>query len=59
MTLSRFVKVYNNIPLAERDLPCCVIDGEAVSWKLAYGEIKKDSEIGKRIQEELEKQELI
>lgn len=59
MTLSRFVKVYNSLPLAERNLPCVVIDGEAVSWKLAYLEIKEDTELGKRIQEELIRLELI
>jgi len=59
MTLSRFVKVYNNLPLGERNLACCVIDDEAVSWKLAYLEIKEDTELGKRIQLELEKLELI
>lgn len=59
MTLSRFVKVYNSLPLAERDLPCVVINGEAVSWKLAYNEIKEDTELGKIIQAELEKLKLI
>ncbi len=59
MTLSRFVKVYNSLPLAERNLPCVVIDDEAVSWKLAYEEIKEDTELGRRIQKELERLELI
>jgi len=59
MTLSRFVKTYNNLPLGERNLACCVIDGEAVSWKLAYEEIKEDTETGKKIQAELEKLKLI
>ena len=54
MTLSRFVKTYNNIPLAERDMPCCVIDGESVSWKLAYSYIKENSDMGKRVQAQLE-----
>ena len=57
--LSRFVKVYNNLPLGERNLACCVIDGEGITWKLAYQEIKEDTEIGRVIQVELEKLELI
>lgn len=57
--LSRFVKVYNNLPLGERNLACCVIDGEAITWKLAYQEIKEDTEIGRVIQVELERLELI
>lgn len=52
--LSKFVKVYNSLPLPERDLACCVIDGDGVSWKLAYDEIKKNTELGKRIQVQLE-----
>lgn len=57
--LSKFVKVYNNLPLAERDMPCCVIEGDAVSWRLAYDEIKKNTELGQRIQAELENLQLI
>jgi len=59
MTLSRFVKVYNSLPLAERDMACCVIGDEAISWKLAYNEIKENTELGKRIQVELERLKLI
>lgn len=59
MTLSRFVKVYNSLPLAERNLPAVVIDGDAVSWKLAYEEIKQDTELGRRIQKQLESLKLI
>jgi len=59
MTLSRFVKTYNNIPLVERDLACCVIDGEGVTWKLAYFEIREKTELGERIQKKLEEMNLI
>ena len=59
MTLSRFVKTYNGLPLAERDLPAVVIDDEAISWKLAYKEIKENTELGKIIQAKLEEMELI
>jgi len=59
MTLSRFVKVYNSLPLAERNMPAVVIDDEAVSWKLAYEEIKEDTELGRAIQKQLEDMKLI
>jgi len=59
MTLSRFVKVYNSLPLAERDMPAVVIDDNAISWKLAYEEIKNKTELGARIQAELERMQLI
>ena len=59
MALSKFVKVYNNLPIPERDMVCVVIDGEGVTWKLAYKYIKEDTELGKVIQQELEKLKLI
>ncbi len=59
MTLSRFTKVFSSLPPAERDLVCCVIDEDGISWRLAYDEIKEDTELGRRIQKELEKLELI
>ena len=59
MTLSRFVKVYNSLPLAERDMPAVVIDDNAISWKLAYEEIKNKTELGSRIQAKLERMQLI
>lgn len=59
MTLSRFVKTYNNLPLPERDMVCVVIDDEGVTWKLAYKEIKDKTELGERIQKQLEDLELI
>jgi len=59
MTLSKFVKVYNNLPPPERDLVCVVIDKDGITWRLAYEEIKKDTELGKRIQKKLEEMNLI
>ena len=59
MTLSRFVKTFSSLPPAERDLVCAVIGGDGISWRLAYEEIKEDTELGKKIQAELEKLELI
>ena len=59
MTLSRFVKVYNSLPLAERNMPAVVIDDDAISWRLCYEEIKEDTELGKVIQKQLESLKLI
>ena len=59
MTLSRFTKVFSSLPPAERDLVCVVIDGDGISWRLAYDQIKKDTELGKRIQKKLEDLNLI
>ena len=59
MALSKFVKVYDSLPLAERTMTCCVIEDEAISWKLAYSEIKDDTALGQRIQKQLETLKLI
>ena len=59
MTLSRFVKTYNNLPLPERDLVCVVIGGDGITWRLAYKEIKEKTELGQRIQKQLEDLKLI
>ena len=40
-------------------MACVVIDDEAISWKLAYEEIKEDTELGKVIQKQLEVLKLI
>lgn len=59
MSLSRFTKVYHNLPISERTMVCAVIDGEGVTWKLAYKYIKEKTELGEKIQVQLEKLDLI
>lgn len=59
MALDRFLRTYNNIPLAERNLPIFVLEGEPISWKLARTEIEKDTDLGKKIQAKLEKEGFI
>jgi len=59
MTLSRFMKLYPSLPISERDMTCCVINDEAISWKLAYKEIKEKTELGGVIQKQLESLNLI
>jgi len=59
MSLSKFTKIFSSLPIAERDMVCCVIDDNGISWKLAYEEIKEDTELGKVIQTKLEELNLI
>jgi len=59
MALDRFLRTYNNIPLAERNLPIFVLEREPISWKLARTEIEKDTDLGKKIQAKLEKEGFI
>ncbi len=56
---SRFIKVYSNLPIAERKLPVLVIDNEPISWNIAYNEIRNNTGFGKRILEKLVKLDLI
>ncbi|MCJ7450780.1 MAG: hypothetical protein MUP58_03510 [Candidatus Nanohaloarchaeota archaeon QJJ-9] len=56
---SRFMEVYNNLPMEERDQPVVVIDGEPVSWKMARREIAGRTDLGKRIFKKLKKLKII
>lgn len=57
--LSRFQKVYSNLPLKERENPVVVLDDEPISWKMAWREIKNETETGKRIAKILIKLDII
>lgn len=56
---SRFHRLYPNLPLPERRMTCVVIDGEPISWKLAYMEIKNKTKLSKKILEKLAEMKLI
>ncbi len=53
MSTSRFMRVYSNLPLKTRQEIVVVIDGEPVSWNVAYKEINHKTEKGKKIIEKL------
>jgi len=59
MSLSRFMRVYSSIPIAERNNICCVINGQPISWNLAYSEISRGTALGNAIQRKLEELGLI
>ncbi|MEK6927203.1 MAG: hypothetical protein AABX11_02120 [Nanoarchaeota archaeon] len=44
-----FFKVYNNVSLEERKLTIVVLDGQPISWILAYQEIKNETKNGQKI----------
>lgn len=56
---SRFHRVYANLPLGTRDEVCCVLDGEPISFHVAYLEIKQNTKTGDRILEYLVRLEII
>lgn len=45
----RFFKVYGGIPFEERKNPIVVIDGQPITWILAYEEITNETERGKQV----------
>jgi len=54
MSLARFTKVYNSLPISERDMVCCVYAGQGISWNLAYDYLRSRSPEGQEIQRILE-----
>jgi len=52
--VERFIKVYSNIPLAERANPVVVLKKYGpISWERAYKEIKNETAVGKEIAQKL------
>lgn len=56
---ARFIKVYNNLPLQEREQTVVVIDDEPISWKMAQREISNRTELGDRILKKLKNLDII
>lgn len=54
-----FMKVYNNLPLKEREETVLVMDDEPVSWKYAHREISEDTELGHRMLGKLDELDII
>jgi len=57
--IRRFLKVYSNLPLAEAELPICVIDGKPFSWRRVAMEIEGKTVLYEKILDRLIEQELI
>ncbi len=55
----KFLKTYANIPLNLRDEIILVLGDQPISWKVAFLEVKADSDNSKKILENLGKLELI
>lgn len=54
-----FFKVYSNLPLDERSNVVVVLNGKSISWRLAYQEIKNNTENGEKILKTLKKLKII
>ncbi|MBI2584076.1 MAG: hypothetical protein HYW25_05385 [Candidatus Aenigmarchaeota archaeon] len=57
--LERFMKVYANLPIEERNQVIAVIDEQPISWNMAYLEIRNKTELGQKISQKLIKLEII
>ncbi len=59
MDISRFLKIYANLPSRLKDQIVVVIDDEPMTWNAVYLELKEESELGKRIMKKLIEMEVI
>jgi hypothetical protein len=53
------LKIYNNLPLNERNEIVVVLNGEGITWHNARNYINHDTEIGKEILKKLTKLKII
>jgi len=54
-----FLRTYANIPLGLRNDIILVIDGKTLTWNVSYLEVKGNTDISKKILEELKNLKLI
>ena len=47
------MKVYSNLPIKIRKEIILVIDGQPITWEIAYMEIKNNTKLGKKILKKL------
>ena len=49
----RFLKVYSNLPMDIRKEVVVLMDNKPISWDIAYEEIEKETDLGKKILKKL------
>lgn len=49
----RFLKVYSNLSIDIRKEVIILIDKQPISWNIAYEEIEKETDLGKKILKKL------
>lgn len=59
MDISRFLRVYSNLPQRLKDQIVIVIDDEPMTWNAVYLELKEETKLGRRILKKLEGMGLI
>jgi hypothetical protein len=59
MDISRFIRVYANLPIKLRDQIVVVIDDKPMTWNAVYLELEQGTELGKKALQMLEEMEII
>lgn len=59
MDISRFLKVYANLPPRLQDQIVVVVDDKPMTWNAVYFELLDESELGKKALDKLQKMEII
>lgn len=54
MSKEKFLKVYANLPVPEREQIIAIVDGKTYSWNRAYNEISNDTKLGSKILKRIE-----
>lgn len=57
--MERFARVYANLPMTERVHVVLVIQGEPITWKVAYGHVLHKTPLGEKILKKLTELEII
>lgn len=55
----RFLKVFSNLSMDLRKEIIAVVDEQPITWNVAYQEINKETDLGKKILQKLIELELI
>lgn len=56
---TKFLKIYANLPLNERDRVIVIIDNQPLTWNSAWLEIDNNTEKGKQILEKLTQMKIL
>jgi hypothetical protein len=51
----KFIRAYSNLPVKTRQEIFIVVNGEPITWKVAYVEIIKETALGKEILKSIKK----
>lgn len=59
MTQSQFMKVFADLPIPLRREIIAVVDGQPITWNVAYTEISSKTKLGDKILDQLKRLKII